>query len=88
MGQVAIVYAIMPESPEIDLSKLKDEIAKAVPPFAVLKGTAEKPVAYGLNAIHVMVTLDDKKGGAEDIEKAFSQLKGVQSVDTVEISLV
>jgi len=78
----------MPESPDIDLGKLKDSIAKAVPPYAKLRGTAEKPVAFGLNAIHVMVILDDKKGGAEEMEQAFAKLPGVQSVDTVEVSLL
>ena len=88
MGQVAVVYSIMPESPDTDLENLKESIAKTLPKDAVIRGTAIKPVAYGLNAIHIMVIIDDKKGGVEEIEKSFSGIKGIQSVDTVEVTLV
>lgn len=88
MGEVAIVYSIMPESTDVNLGELKDNIVKTLSQIAKVKGTAEKPVAFGLNAIHVMILLDDKKGGTEVVENALANIKGVQSVDVVEMSLV
>jgi len=31
MGTVAVILRVMPESPEVDLGKLKDQIKKEVP---------------------------------------------------------
>ena len=88
MGLAGVVYAIMPENPQVDLGKLKDAIAKMLPPGVTLRGTAEKPVAFGLTALHVMIVLDDKTGKPDEIEQALAKLEGVQSVDTVEVSLL
>lgn len=88
MGQVVVVYSVMPESPSVDLAALKDSIGKAIPSYATVRGMADKPVAFGLTAVHVMVVMDDKSGGAEDVEKALNGLKNIQSVDTVEVTLM
>lgn len=88
MGQVGLQYRILPEDVNIDLGKLKQEIEKALPEGALLKASEKKPLAFGLNALHVLIVLDDKKGGSEAVEAAVAKVPGVQSVELVEMGLL
>jgi elongation factor 1-beta len=54
----------------------------------MLKASEERPVAFGLKALHILIVLDDKKGGAEAVEAAISGVPGVQSVEIVEMGLL
>lgn len=88
LGEVGLHYRVLPEGLEVDLNKLRSEIEKALPEAARLKASEEKPVAFGLKALHVLIVLDDKKGGAEQVEAAISAVPGVQSVEIVEMGLL
>ena len=88
MGEVGLQYRILPEGLDVDLKKMKDDIGKALPAGASLKASEERPVAFGLKALHVLIVLDDKKGGAEQVETAITGVAGVQSVEIVEMGLL
>ena len=88
MGEVGLQYRVLPEGLEIDLKKLEDDIKKALPEFAKLRAAEQRPLAFGLKALHVLVVMDDKKGGAEQVESAISGVPGVQSVEIVEMGLL
>ena len=88
MGEVGLQYRVLPEGLEVDLKKLKDDIGKVLPAGAYLKASEERPLAFGLKALHVLVVLDDKKGGADQVETAISAVPGVQSVEIVEMGLL
>ena len=81
-------YRILPEGLDTDLKKLKDDIGKALPSGAALKASEQRPLAFGLKALHVLIVLDDKKGGAEQVEASISGVPGVQSVEIVEMGLL
>ena len=78
----------MPDGPEIDLEVLKKTISDTIPTNAKLNKIEEKPVAFGLKALEVQIILDDRKGGAEEIEKFLTEIKNVQSVETIHIGLL
>ena len=88
MGEVGLQYRVLPEGLEIDLKKLEDDINKALPQFAKLRAAEQRPLAFGLKALHVLIVMDDKKGGAEQVEAAISGVPGVQSVEIVEMGLL
>lgn len=88
MGEVGLQYRVLPEGLEIDLKKLEDDIKKALPEFAKLRAGEQRPLAFGLKALHILVVMDDKKGGAEQVEEAISGVAGVQSVEIVEMGLL
>lgn len=88
MGEVGLQYRVLPEGLEIDLGKLEKDIQAALPSGAALKAAEQRPVAFGLKALHVLIVLDDKKGGAEQVESAISGVPGVQSVEIVEMGLL
>ncbi len=88
MGEVGLQYRVLPEGLEVDLDRLRDDIRKALPAGATLKASEQKPVAFGLKALHVLIVLDDKKGGAEQVEAAIAGVAGVQSAEVVEMGLL
>jgi len=88
VGEVGLQYRILPVGLEVDLKKLKDDIGKTLPVGASLKASEERAVAFGLKALHVLIVLDDKKGGVELVETAIAGVPGVQSVEIVEMGLL
>jgi elongation factor 1-beta len=88
LGEVAIIYKVMPDGPEIDLNELKENIKKIIPEKAKLNKIEEKPIAFGLKALEVQIILNDREGGAEDLEAALGKIENVQSVETVHIGLL
>ena len=88
MGEVALQYRVLPEGLEVDLDALNQSLVKALPEGAVIKASEKKPVAFGLNALHILVVMDDKKGGADAVEAALSEVDGVQSVEMIEMGLL
>ncbi len=88
MGEVGLQYRVLPEGVEVDLEDLKKKIQGALPAGAALRASETKPLAFGLQALHVLVVLDDKKGGAEQVEAAIGAVPGVQSVEIVQMGLL
>ncbi|MBU0685797.1 MAG: elongation factor 1-beta [Thermoplasmatota archaeon] len=88
MGEVGLQYRILPEGLEVDLTKLEGDIKNALPDGARLRAAEQRPLAFGLKALHVLIVIDDKKGGADQVEDAISKVPGVQSVEIVEMGLL
>ena len=88
VGEVGLQYRILPVGLEVDLKKLEEDIKKALPEGAKLRVAEQRPLAFGLKALHVLIVLDDKKGGAEQAETAIAGVPGVQSVEIVEMGLL
>ena len=88
MGEVGLQYRVLPEGLEVDLKKLEEDIKKALPEGAKLRVAEQRPLAFGLKALHVLIVMDDKKGGTDQVEAAISGVTGVQSVEIVEMGLL
>ncbi len=87
MAKVIITLKIMPESLDIDLSELKDYAIKEIKDFA---GETEtkieiEPVAFGLKALKIIFVMDESKGSTEELENNISILKGVKSVEVIDV---
>jgi elongation factor 1-beta len=85
MGEVVATIKLMPESPDVDLKKMKEEVEKSIPSEAELHKIEEEPIAFGLVALQVMVVVGDAEGGTEKVEENLSQVEGVSSVEVVDI---
>jgi len=85
MGEVVATIKLMPESPEVDLAQIKENIEKSIPEGTELHKIEEEPIAFGLVALNVMVIVDDGEGGTEKAEEIFSQLDDVASIEVVDV---
>jgi len=88
MGKVGLIYRILPEGVEVDLEKVSEEIQGTLPEGGELLKREIKPCAFGLKSLEVHITLDDRKGGAEELEGALKAIPGVQSVELLHMSLI
>lgn len=87
MGNVAVTYRLMPSGTEVDLARLRAEATRRVRQGRV-QSVAERPIAFGLKALEVMVIMPDEGGLVERTEEELRGLEGVQSVETVSVDLV
>jgi elongation factor 1-beta len=93
MGSVAIIVKVMPESPEIDIEKLKVALHDALKPELtgithIKIGEIQKePIGFGLNALKVPVIINDASGEPERVEEALSKVPGVESAQITELTL-
>ncbi len=77
----------MPESVEVNLEQIKAELKK-MPIIGQIKDMKEEPVAFGLKALKVLTILPDEGGLTDKIEEAVRKVKGVQSAETIGVTLI
>ncbi len=80
MGDVAAKIKVMPNSPEVDLDALQDELEAVLPQGARIRGFERDDVAFGLVALLPTVIVPDDAGGTEAVEGAFVEVDDVESV--------
>ncbi|RLJ03293.1 MAG: elongation factor 1-beta [Candidatus Aenigmatarchaeota archaeon] len=84
MGDVAISLKVVPDSPEVDLEKLKEEIGKKVK----VDDIKEEPIGFGLKALKILVVVPDSGGGTDEIERSLEEIEGVSSVIVEGVTLI
>lgn len=76
----------MPESPEIDLAKIEESANEKIKSFGGEVGKVEQvPVAFGLKSLNIIFVMDEKKGSTDKLEDDISDIKGVQSVEVIDV---
>ena len=89
MGDVAMIYRMMPESPEVDLERVKNDIKAAAESVGAELNRADvKPVAFGLKALEIVIVMDDKSGKSGELEEKLNAIEGVQGVELTDMSLI
>ncbi len=84
MGTVAVILRVMPESPELDLGRLKDQIKRQVP---AVRDIREEPIGFGLKALIVAALVDDAAGESDAVETAIQKIPGVERAEITEVTL-
>ena len=87
MAKVVVSFSIMPQNPNIDLSKLEAEAKKEIVGFCNSQEfkTQIEPIAFGLKALKILFVMDESIGSTEELEKRISQLEGVESVEVTDV---
>lgn len=82
MGDVAVLFKIMPDDVETDLNAIKEAINDAID----VDGMEEEEVAFGLKAIKVSTILADAEGGPDAAQDALEGITGVRSVELTDMN--
>ncbi|MEB3787972.1 MAG: elongation factor 1-beta [Desulfurococcales archaeon] len=86
MARVAVILKVYPNSIELDLGELKKRIEAALPEGYKIEGSGEEPIAFGLKALKLIISMpEEKEGGTEELE---SMIRGVDGIEEVEIEAV
>jgi elongation factor 1-beta len=88
MGQVAVLFRLMPESVETDMRSVGEAVRHAVPAGATIRGMQVKDIAYGLKALLVSVVMSDTSGILDATEQALAKVPHVESVEVMEEGLL
>ena len=84
MGGVAVILRVMPESPEVNLEKLKKALKQKLPSIQEIK---EEPIGFGLKAFKVLAIVNDAGGETDAIEKMLNEVPGVERAEIIEVTL-
>ena len=84
MGEVIALIRIMPA--DIDSFETLKQKAKAAVPEA--KRWEEEPLAFGLKALNIVITAEDKGGGTDALENKIKGIPGVGDVEVVAVTLI
>ncbi len=85
MGEVVATIKLLPESPDVDIKKIKEEVKVSIPEDAKLHKIEEEPIAFGLTALNIMVVVGDVEGGTEKVEEKLSKIEGISNVEVIDI---
>jgi len=87
MANAVITVKIMPESPEVDLSKIELEAKRIIAKFAGEGETKTEiePVAFGLKALKIIFVMDEKKGSPDPVSEKIQILEGVNSAEITDV---
>ncbi|HDL02327.1 MAG TPA: elongation factor 1-beta [Candidatus Pacearchaeota archaeon] len=85
MATAGIQFKIMPEDVDTNLDQLKDKLKTATESFesGVFNDAKEEPIAFGLKALVITIALSEDEE-SESVEKAFSEIDGVSSVELID----
>lgn len=86
MAEVLITLKVMPDGTEIDIKNLEKLVSKEIKEFG---GRIEKieiePIAFGLQALKIIFSMDERKGSTESLENKVSDINGVSSVEVTDV---
>ena len=86
MAQVIITLKIMPSGVDVDLSKIEEQAKEKIAEFGGEVGKKEEMlIAFGLKALNLVFVMDESLGSTESLEEKISKIKGVQSVEVVDV---
>lgn len=87
MGIAVVTIKVMPESPEVDLEIIKEQVAKMVVEFAGEGDTKAsiEPVAFGLKCLNYIFVMDEDLGSPDVLAERVQEIEGVQSADISDV---
>ena len=88
MGQVAVLFRLMPQGVDTDLRAVGEGVRASVPTTVTIRGMQVKDIAYGLRALLVSVVMPDTGGVLEQTEAALAKVPHVESVEVMEEGLL
>lgn len=84
MGDIGVLLKVMPESPETDLERIKQEIKDRIK----VEDMNEEDLAFGLKAIKVLTLVDDAEGGTEEVEEKLQGMEGVKGIEVEDVTKI
>jgi elongation factor 1-beta len=88
MGQVAVLFRLMPQGVDTDMQQLGAGVRASMPKGVTIRGMQVKDIAFGLRSLLVSVVMDDTGGVLDSTEQALAKVPHVESVEVMEEGLL
>lgn len=87
MADVLVIVKVYPESDEVNLDKVSEEIQKRLPEGYKLVRKETEPIAFGLKALVAYVQMPEStEGGTEQLEELIGSIEGVSHAEVVGVT--
>ncbi len=74
MGQVAVLFRLMPQGVETDMEGVAKAVRPSLPVGVTVRGMQVKDIAFGLKSLLVSVVMADTGGILESTEQALAKI--------------
>jgi elongation factor 1-beta len=88
MGDVAVVFKILPGDAETDMKKLSSDVREKIKGMCEINKIEMQEIGFGLSAIRLEVIVPDEEGKITRVEDVLGKIDGVGQVDTEDVTLV
>ena len=88
MGDVAVVFKILPGDAETDMEKLSSDIREKIKGMCEINKIEMQEIGFGLSAVRLEVIVPDEEGKITKVEDVLGEIEGVGQVDTEDVTLV
>ncbi len=88
MGQVAVLFRLMPTGVETKMEEMAKGVRASLPAGVQVRGMQIKDIAFGLKALLVSAVMNDSGGVLESTEQALAKIPHVESVEVMEEGLL
>ena len=88
MGQVAVLFRVMPQGTDTDMEALAKAVRSSVPAGVTVRGLQVKDIAFGLKSLLISVVMPDAGGILESTEHALAKVPHVESIEVMEEGLL
>ncbi|GEM_PF-5994146 len=79
MAENILVVEVYPDSDEVNLDAILEEIKKKLPEYAGLITYKIEPFVYGVNKLVLRIKVPEKEGLADEIENILSEIEGISA---------
>ena len=87
MADVLVILKVYPESDEVNLDAISEEINKRLPEGYKLVRKDTEPIAYGLKALIAYIQMpENTEGGTEALEELVNGIQGVSHAEVVGVT--
>lgn len=79
MAENILVVEVYPDSDEVNLEGILEEVKKRLPEYAELVTHKIEPFMFGVNKLVLRIKVPEKEGLADEIENILSEIEGVSA---------
>jgi translation elongation factor aEF-1 beta len=83
LAKIVASIKVFPSDVTVDLGKLRDDVKRKLPPDAAVQMFEEEPIAFGLVALIAHITMPEKDGKMEEVERALKSIKNVSEIEVI-----
>jgi elongation factor 1-beta len=86
MAWLVITLRVMPEDPDVDLDSLQKKVEAIISEVGKVNTITKQPIGFGIVALDINFSMDEKKGDTEPLQEKVAALEGVNSAEITAIS--
>lgn len=87
MTDVLVTVKVSPDGDDVNLENLASEIKSKLPQGYSIAKTGKEPIAYGLEALVLLITMPEQtEGGTDQLEEIINQIPGVSHAEVTNIT--